>query len=231
MSDAARRVVVVEDDPQIRRLLHTVLTPEGFELYEAQSGERGLIEVATRKPDIVILDLGLPDLDGIEVVRRLREWSAVPVIVLSARTHERDKVAALDAGADDYLVKPFGAGELLARLRVALRHAAARGVSGEPRFSVGELQVDLAARRVHLGAVEVHLTPIEFRLLAALIRHAGMVVTHRQLLRDVWGPAYVEHVHTLRVHMAGLRRKLEREPANPRYLLTELGVGYRLAAD
>jgi two-component system KDP operon response regulator KdpE len=189
------------------------------------------VEAATRKPDLVILDLGLPDLDGVEVVRRLREWSAVPVIVLSARAREQDKIAALDAGADDYLTKPFGAGELLARLRVALRHAASRGAPGEPEFRMGDLAVDLAARRVQLGGAELHLTPIEYRLLAALVRHAGLVVTHRQLLRDVWGPAYAEHTHTLRVHMAGLRRKIEREPAQPRYLLTELGVGYRLAAE
>jgi two-component system KDP operon response regulator KdpE len=224
-------VVLVEDDPQIRRFLRTVLPPEGFEVYEAETGERGLVEAATRKPDLVILDLGLPDLDGVEVVRRLREWSVVPVIVLSARAREQDKIAALDAGADDYLTKPFGAGELVARLRVALRHAASRGVPGGPEFRVGDLEVDLAARRVKLGAAEVHLTPIEHRLLAALVRHAGLVVTHRQLLRDVWGPAYVEHTHTLRVHMAGLRRKIEREPARPRYLVTELGVGYRLAAE
>jgi two-component system KDP operon response regulator KdpE len=179
----------------------------------------------------VILDLGLPDLDGVEVVRRLREWSNVPVIILSARAREQDKIAALDAGADDYLTKPFGAGELLARLRVALRHAASRGQAGEPTFRVGDLEVDLAARRVHLEGAELRLTPIEYRLLAVLVRHAGLVVTHRQLLRDVWGPAYVEHTHTLRVHMASLRRKIEREPARPRYLLTELGVGYRLAAE
>jgi two-component system KDP operon response regulator KdpE len=224
-------VVVVEDDPQIRRFLRTVLPPEGFEVYEAETGERGLVEAATRKPDLVILDLGLPDLDGVEVVRRLREWSAVPVIVLSARAREQDKIAALDASTNDYLTKPFRTDELLARLRVALRHAASRGAPGEPEFRVGDLVVDLAARRVQLGGAELHLTPIEYRLLAALVRHAGLVVTHRQLLRDVWGPAYVEHTHTLRVHMAGLRRKIEREPAQPRYLLTELGVGYRLAAE
>jgi two-component system KDP operon response regulator KdpE len=226
-----RNVVVVEDDPQIRRLLRTILPPEGFEVFEAETGERGLVEAATQKPDVVILDLGLPDIDGVEVVRRLREWSMVPIVILSARTREQDKIAALDAGADDYLIKPFGAGELMARLRVALRHAASRGGAGEPAFRVGDLDVDLAARRVRLGGAEVHLTPIEYRLLVALVRHAGMVVTHRQLLRDVWGPAYVEHTHTLRVHMASLRRKIEREPAKPRYLLTELGVGYRLAAD
>jgi two-component system KDP operon response regulator KdpE len=231
LSAPRHNVVVVEDDPQIRRFLRTVLPAEGFGVHEAETGERGLVEAATRKPDLVILDLGLPDLDGVEVVRRLREWSTVPVIVLSARAREQDKVAALDAGADDYLTKPFGAGELLARLRVALRHAASRGQPGEPTFRVGDLEVDLAARRVHLEGAEAHLTPIEYRLLAVLVRHAGLVVTHRQLLRDVWGPAYVEHTHTLRVHMAGLRRKVEREPAQPRYLLTELGVGYRLAAE
>jgi two-component system KDP operon response regulator KdpE len=231
LSAPQHNVVVIEDDPQIRRFLRTVLPAEGFDVHEAETGERGLVEAATRKPDLVILDLGLPDLDGVEVVRRLREWSTVPVIILSARAREQDKVAALDAGADDYLTKPFGAGELLARLRVALRHAASRGQPGEPTFRVGDLEVDLAARRVHLEGAEAHLTPIEYRLLAVLVRHAGLVVTHRQLLRDVWGPAYVEHTHTLRVHMASLRRKIEREPARPRYLLTELGVGYRLAAE
>jgi len=231
LSAPRHNVVVIEDDPQIRRFLRTLLPAEGFDVHEAETGERGLVEAATHKPDLVILDLGLPDLDGVEVVRRLREWSTVPVIILSARTREQDKVAALDAGADDYLTKPFGAGELLARLRVALRHAASRGQPGEPTFRVGDLEVDLAARRVHLEGAEAHLTPIEYRLLAVLVRHAGLVVTHRQLLRDVWGPAYVEHTHTLRVHMAGLRRKIEREPARPRYLLTELGVGYRLAAE
>ena len=231
MSAPRHNVVVIEDDPQIRRFLRTVLPAEGFDVHEAETGERGLVEAATRKPDLVILDLGLPDLDGVEVVRRLREWSTVPVIILSARAREQDKVAALDSGADDYLTKPFGAGELLARLRVALRHAASRGQPGEPTFRVGDLEVDLAARRVHLEGAEVHLTPIEYRLLAVLVRHAGLVVTHRQLLRDVWGPAYVEHTHTLLVHMASLRRKIEREPARPRYLRTELGVGYRLAAE
>ena len=224
--------VVVEDDPQIRRFLRTVLPDEGFEVFEAETGERGLVEAATRKPDVVILDLGLPDLDGAEVIRRLREWSQVPILVLSARTREQDKIAALDAGADDYLVKPFGVGELMARLRVALRHSAARaGGAAKPTLAVGELVVDLAARRVLIAGREVKLTPIEWRLLAVLVKHAGMVVTHRQLLRDVWGPAYVEQSHTLRVHMASLRRKLEASPAQPRYLLTEIGVGYRLAAD
>jgi two-component system KDP operon response regulator KdpE len=232
MSEPGRNAVVIEDDPQIRRFLRTVLATEGFAVFEAETGERGLVEAATRKPDVVILDLGLPDMDGVEVIKRLREWSQVPIVILSARAQERDKVAALDAGADDYLTKPFGVGELTARLRVALRHAAARlGERSEPVFACGDLRVDLNARRVTLAEREAKLTPIEYRLLAALVKHAGMVLTHRQLLRDVWGPGYVEHTHTLRVHMASLRRKLEANPARPRYLLTELGVGYRLAPE
>jgi two-component system KDP operon response regulator KdpE len=232
MSSARRNVVVIEDDPQIRRFLRTVLPPEGFEVFEAETGERGLVEAATRRPDVVILDLGLPDLDGTELVKRLREWSHVPVVVLSARTREDEKIAALDAGADDYLTKPFAVGELLARLRVALRHADARVAPGvDQAVTSGELRIDLAARRVTLAGREVRLTPTEYRLLATLARHAGMVVTHRHLLREVWGPPYVEHTHYLRVHLAQLRRKLEVDPAQPRHLLTELGVGYRLVAE
>jgi two-component system KDP operon response regulator KdpE len=232
MSEPQRNVVIIEDDPQIRRFLRTVLPTEGFAVFEAETGERGLVEAATRKPDVVILDLGLPDMDGTEVVRRMREWSQVPIVILSARTQEGDKIAALDAGADDYLTKPFGIGELTARLRVALRHATSRlAHASEPVFVSGELKVDFAARRVTIRDCETKLTPIEYRLLSVLVKHAGMVVTHRQLLRDVWGPGYVEHTHTLRVHMASLRRKLEADPARPRYVRTELGVGYRLAAD
>jgi two-component system KDP operon response regulator KdpE len=225
-------VVVIEDEPQIRRFLRATLSTQGFRLVEAVTGEEGLVQSATRQPDIVILDLGLPDMDGLEVIRRLREWTAVPIIVLSARGQERDKIAALDAGADDYVSKPFGVGELLARMRVALRHATAGPKDrGEPVFSVGELSVDLARRHVQIAGRQVHLTPIEYRLLATLIRHAGRVMTHNQLLTEVWGPNQAEHSHYLRVYAAQLRRKLEGDPARPRYLLTEPGVGYRLAAE
>jgi two-component system KDP operon response regulator KdpE len=232
MSDVPRNVVVVEDDPQIRRFLRTLLDAEGWTVHEAESGRQGLVQAATRKPDVVILDLGLPDMDGVEVVKRLREWTGVPVLVLSARIREEDKVRALDAGADDYLTKPFGAGELSARLRVALRHGAMRAAAApSAAVTVGDLEIDLAARRVRLEGADVHLTPIEYRLLAVLARHAGMVLTHRQLLKEVWGLPYEDNTHTLRVHMASLRRKIERDTAQPRYLLSELGVGYRLAAD
>jgi two-component system, OmpR family, KDP operon response regulator KdpE len=230
MADPA--VVVVEDEPQIRRFLRAALGSEGYRLHEAGTAKDGLIEIASRQPDVVILDLGLPDGDGLDVIRKVREWSAVPVIVLSARGREADKVAALDAGADDYLSKPFGIGELMARMRVALRHRA-RVSDGalESTFSVAELHVDLAARRVSVGGAEVHLTPIEYRLLVVLVHHAGKVITHRQLLSEVWGPNATEQAHYLRVYMAHLRRKLEADPARPRYLLTEAGVGYRLAAE
>jgi two-component system KDP operon response regulator KdpE len=225
-------MVLIEDEPPIRRFLRATLTGQGYRLFETATGADGLVEVASRQPDVVIVDLGLPDMDGLEVIRRLREWSAVPVIVLSARGQERDKVAALDAGADDYVSKPFSAGELLARIRVALRHAAgATHEGGEAAFQVGELQVDLLRRHVTLGASEVRLTPIEYKLLTTLVRHAGKVVTHQQLLREVWGPSHEGQAHYVRVCMAHLRHKLEAEPARPRYLLTEPGVGYRLAAE
>lgn len=223
-------IVVIEDDPQICRFLRTSLSVQGFQVIEARTGERGVVEIGTRKPELVILDLGLPGMDGIAVIRKVREWSAVPIIVLSARSQESNKIAALDAGADDYLTKPFSIGELLARIRVSLRHATQlAGGSVETLFRVGDLQVDLSRRRVHIGDQEIHLTPIEYRLLTVLIRHAGKVLTHRQLLLDVWGPAYVEHAHYVRIYMGQLRRKLEADPAQPRYLLTEAGVGYRLA--
>ncbi len=225
-------VVLIEDEPQIRRFLRATLTGQGYRLFEAPTGADGLVEVGSRQPDVVIIDLGLPDMDGIDVIRRLREWSAVPIIVLSARGQERDKVTALDAGADDYVSKPFGAGELLARIRVALRHTAgASHEADEAVFKVGELHVDLLRRHVAVGAAEVRLTPMEYKLLTTLIRHAGKVVTHQQLLREVWGPTHTDQAHYVRIYMAHLRHKLEAEPARPRYLLTEPAVGYRLAVD
>jgi two-component system KDP operon response regulator KdpE len=225
-------VVLIEDEPPIRRFLRVILKAEGYRLFEAGTGADGLVEVASRQPEVVILDLGLPDIDGLEVLRRIREWSAVPVIVLSARGQERDKVAALDAGADDYVSKPFGSAELLARMRVALRRVAgAAHETAESKFTVGDLQIDLLRRLVTVGGRQIHLTPTEYRLLTILVRHAGRILTHRQLLTEVWGPSHTEEAHYLRVYMAQLRRKLEGDPAQPRYLLTEPGVGYRLAAE
>jgi two-component system KDP operon response regulator KdpE len=224
-------VVLIEDESQIRRFLRATLTGQGYRLFEVATGADALVEVAQRQPDVVILDLGLPDLDGLEVIRRLREWSAVPIIVLSARGQERDKVAALDAGADDYVSKPFSASELLARVRVSLRHAAGAAHEDSAAFKVGELQVDLLRRHVSVAGVEVKLTPIEYKLLSTLVRHVGKVVTHQHLLREVWGPSHQDQAHYVRVYMAHLRHKLEAEPARPRYLLTEPGVGYRLAAE
>ena len=225
-------VVLIEDEPEIRRFLRASLTGHGYRLFEATTGAEGLREAESRQPDIVVLDLGLPDIDGLEVIRRLREWTGVPIIVLSARGQEQDKIAALDAGADDYIGKPFGVGELLARLRVSLRHAE-RTVreAGEPTFSAGDLEVNLTERRVLVGGKEIHLTPIEYRLLATMVKHAGKVLTHRQLLREVWGPPYADQAHYLHVYMAQLRRKLEIDPTRPRHLLTEPGIGYRLGAD
>jgi two-component system KDP operon response regulator KdpE len=225
-------VVLIEDEPQIRRFLRAALTGHGYRLFEAGSGEDGLIEAATRQPDLVILDLGLPDLDGLGVLARLREWTSVPVIVLSARGQERDKIAALDGGADDYVSKPFSVGELLARMRAALRRRDQVGEGAQATtFIVGDLSVDLARRHVVVGDKEIHLTPIEYKLLTTLIRHAGKVLTHRQLLKEVWGPAHAEDSQNLRFYVAQLRRKLEAVPARPRYLLTEPGVGYRLVAE
>jgi two-component system KDP operon response regulator KdpE len=225
-------VVLIEDEPQIRRFLRAALTGHGYRLFEAGSGEDGLIEAATRQPDLVILDLGLPDLDGLGVLARLREWTSVPVIVLSARGQERDKIAALDGGADDYVSKPFSVGELLARMRAALRRRDQLGEgAAATTFIVGDLSVDLARRHVLVGEKEIHLTPIEYKLLTTLIRHAGKVLTHRQLLKEVWGPAHAEDSQNLRFYVAQLRRKLEAVPARPRYLLTEPGVGYRLVAE
>jgi two-component system KDP operon response regulator KdpE len=225
-------VVLIEDEPQIRRFLRPTLAGEGYRLVEAGTAEEGLLQVSTRQPDLVILDLGLPDLDGLEVLRRLREWTAVPVIILSARGQERDKVAALDAGADDYVAKPFAVGELLARVRAALRRAA-RVAAGtdDAVFRAGNLQVNLARRRVSLAGTEVRLTPTEYRLLTTLVRHAGKVLTHRQLLHEVWGAPYVDQTQYLRVYMTQLRHKLEAEPTRPKLLITEPGVGYRLQTE
>ena len=223
-------IVLIEDDPAIRSFVRASLLAQRYRLCEAPTGVDGLTEAANNRPDVVVVARDLPDMDGIEVVRRLREWTSVPVIVLSARDQESDKVATLDAGADDYVTRPFGIDEFLARLRVALRHAAGAGRPEEPVFTLGDLRVDLARRRVFLAESELRLTPIEYRLLAALVHHAGNVLTHRQLLTEVWGPSHTEEVHYLRVYMAHLRRKIEADPTNPRYLLTESGVGYRLAS-
>ena len=228
---AATTLVVIEDDPQIRRFLRTGLSAEPFRIFEAETGKDGLVEAATRKPDLIVLDLGLPDIDGVDVVARLREWYTRPIIILSARTNEQEKIKALDAGADDYLTKPFGIGELMARIRVALRRTSREDLSSATVFEFGDVKVDLAARRVFRGGAEVHLTPNEYRLLTTLIRHTGKVCTHRQLLSEVWGPSHVEHGHYLRIYMAQLRHKLEDDSTHPRFLRTEVGVGYRLLID
>jgi two-component system KDP operon response regulator KdpE len=222
-------ILVIEDDPQMRRFLRTSLRSHGFQVYEAATGRQGLVEASVRKPDVVILDLGLPDMEGVAVVEGLREWTLLPIIILSARSTEEHKIEALDAGADDYLTKPFAVGELMARVRVALRHSAASpGNLPNEIFAVRELRVDLLRRTVHLGAREVHLTPIEYRILSVMVKNAGRVLTHRQLLKEVWGPAYVENSHYLRIYMSQLRQKLEVDPTKPEYLITESGVGYRL---
>lgn len=227
MSEPNPLLLVIEDDGQMRRFLRASLASNGYQVVEAETGESGVAQATARNPDLILLDLGLPDLDGLAVTQRLRQWTRTPIIVISARGKEEDKIQALDAGADDYLTKPFGVGELLARIRVALRNAA-RGDSGESEFALGALKVDLARRQVLVGGNEVHLTPIEYKLLAALVKHAGRVVTHRQLLREVWGPNSSEQTQYLRVYMGHLRHKLEQNPNRPQYLTTEPGVGYRL---
>jgi two-component system KDP operon response regulator KdpE len=225
-------ILLIDDEPQIRRFLRAALTTRSYRLIEAADGQDGLVQTARQQPDLIILDLGLPDMDGLEVTRQLREWTQTPILVLSARGQEADKVAALDLGADDYLTKPFGVSELLARIRVALRHGT-RPDAGEsaPVFTTGPLRVDLARRQVFVDNREVHLTPIEYSLLAILVRHAGKVLTHRQLLREVWGPSYATESQYLRVYMGQLRHKLEKNPAHPQFLRTEQGVGYRLLSD
>ncbi len=230
MTETARSAVVVEDEPQIRRFVRTALEAEGWQVFEASTVKQGLVEAGTRRPDLIVLDLGLPDGDGVDYLRDLRGWSTVPVIVLSARSDETDKIAALDAGADDYLTKPFGVGELMARVRVALRRGLGAGEAGSPVFRFGNVEVDRVARRVLRAGEPVHLTPIEYRLLGELMANAGKVLTHRQLLKAVWGPAHVEQSHYLRVYMGNLRQKLEDNPAQPKHLVTETAVGYRLMA-
>ena len=229
---AGRLIVAIEDEAALLRFLRATLPAHGYRLIEAVTGNQGLIEASTRSPDVILLDLGLPDIDGVQVARKIREWSATPIIVLSARGQEKDKIEALDAGADDYLTKPFGVGELLARIRVAVRNASRVG-EGKPSvsFRTGDLVVDLAGRRVFVEDKEVRLTRTEFNLLALLVKNAGRVLTHRQLLRDVWGPGAVGQPHYVRVYMGQLRHKLEADPAQPRYLQTEVGVGYRLKTD
>jgi two-component system, OmpR family, KDP operon response regulator KdpE len=230
MTDEEAVVLVVEDEAPMRRFLRASLASRGFRVVEAGNCQEAIQLATSHNPDLVILDLGLPDGDGLEVTRRVRGWSAVPIIVVSARGREDDKVAALDAGADDYLTKPFGVNELLARVRVGLRHSAQRA-SGvvDPQITVGPLSMDFARHRVELDGRDIKLTPIEFKLLALLARNAGKVLTHRQMLAEVWGPGQANQPHTLRVHMADLRKKLEPQPARPRLLLTEPGVGYRMA--
>jgi len=232
-------VILIEDEIQIRRFVRAALEADGWQVFEADTARRGLADAGTRKPDLLIVDLGLPDGDGIDVIRDVRGWSNVPIIVLSARTNEADKIAALDAGADDYLTKPFGLGELMARVRANLRRprtvsnetANDLGNEGDANFRFGEVEVDRSKRLVRSKGAEVHLTPIEYRLLTVLVANVGRVMTHRQLLREVWGPSHAEQSHYLRIYMGHLRQKLEADPAQPRHLLTESGVGYRLLAD
>lgn len=228
MTEPSDIVLVVEDEVPMRRFVRSALTTHGFRVEEAGTLREAESLATASPPDLVLLDLGLPDGDGLALLTRLREWSSAPVIVLSARGREEDKVIALDAGADDYLTKPFGTSELLARIRVALRHARAQKLPDEPIIKVGTLEIDQARHEVTVDGTLVHLTPIEFRLLSLLARHAGKVLTHRQLLLDVWGPHSTHQTHYLRVHMAALRRKIEADPARPKFLMTEAGVGYRL---
>ncbi len=230
MTTAAHAVLVIDDEPQLRRLLHATLTAEGFRVIEAENARRGLIEAASHKPDLVILDLGLPDAEGHTVVRGIRDWSSLPIVVLSARVDEQQKIAALDAGADDYVTKTFAVGELLARVRAALRRAVRPADIDRP-LQLGRVIVNLSHRTATGPDGTIHFTPLEFRLLAALARHDGAVATQRQLLKEVWGPDRVDQPHYLRVYMKQLREKIEPDPTRPRYLQTETGVGYRLVAD
>ena len=232
MSGTPATVLVIEDELPIRRFLRPAVEAAGWRLIEADAGERGILEASQSRPDAIILDLGLPDIDGIEVIRRIREWSTVPIVILSARGQDQDKVDALDAGADDYVPKPFSVSELMARIRVALRHAANRAQpSAEPTIVAGDITIDLVRRQVTRQGQEVHLTPIEYKLLTVLAGHAGLVLTHRQLLKEVWGPGHAEESHYLRIFVRQLRHKLEENPTQPRHILTEVGVGYRFVVD
>lgn len=227
---AGHSILVVEDEAAIRRFVRLALGAEGHTVHEADSVARGLIEAGTRRPDLVVLDLGLPDGDGIEVIRGLRSWSTVPVIVLSARSQEADKIAALDAGADDYLVQPFGAGELMARVRAQLRRHYQQTPGGDPLIAFGDVRIDLARRTAERAGQPLHLTPIEYKLLTHLASQPDRVITHQQLLKAVWGPGHADDTHYVRVHMANLRKKVEDNPAMPRHLRTEAGIGYRFVA-
>ncbi len=228
MNDLGPVILIVEDEPAMQRFLRISLESHGYRLIHAETARDGLAQAAQRNPDLVLLDLGLPDQDGLEVTQRLREWAKMPIIVLSARGQEDDKVRALDAGADDYLTKPFGVGELLARIRTALRHARGTGGRSSPILEIGDLKLDFDRREVFVQGKQRHLTPIEYKLLALLAQHAGKVLTHRQILKEVWGPNQAEHVEYVRVHMGELRKKIEANPAHPVWLVTEPGVGYRL---
>jgi two-component system KDP operon response regulator KdpE len=229
MTELRARVLIIEDEADIRRFVRMALESAGHEAFEADGVKRGLIEAGTRRPELVILDLGLPDGDGVDFIRDLRGWSAIPIVVLSARSSEADKIAALDAGADDYLVKPFGAGELMARVRAQLRRYAQPAAVGEPLIQFGDVRIDLAHRVVERDGRPVHLTPIEYSLLTALATQPNRVVTHRQLLKVIWGPGHAEDNHYVRVHMANLRKKIEADASIPRYIITESGIGYRFA--
>lgn len=227
MNPPGSQILIVEDEAQIRRFVRLTLEAEGHTVHEADTYQRGLIEAGTRRPDLLVLDLGLPDGDGVELIRELRQWSAMPVIVLSARSAETSKVAALDAGADDYLVKPFGSGELSARVRAQLRRHQQQTPAGEPLIAFGDIRIDLVRRVVERAGEELHLTPIEYKLLTHLASQPDRVITHAQLLKAVWGPGHLEDMHYVRVHMANLRKKVEDQPSMPRHLITETGVGYR----
>lgn len=226
---AAGTVILIEDDPQIRRFVKEALEAEGWKVFETETGQRGLVEAGSRKPDLLMVDLGLPDMDGVDVVRNFRHWSSVPILILSARSEEQEKIITLDSGADDYLTKPFGIGELLARVRAVTRRRL-QGVEASPKLCFGEVEVDFSRHSVTRNGTPVHLTPIEYRLLGVLLSNAGRIMSHRRLMQEVWGPNHTERAHYLRIYMSNLRQKLENDPAQPAHLLTETGIGYRFEA-